>query len=86
MSEDKEEEDDDYDPTYDRVYSGIHLKMDEDTHTKKANQQEKMNVVENPYYGSAEVYRGDDFVVQGEKGEEKAAVCQQTENPYYEAS
>ena len=80
------EEEDDYDPTYDRVYSGMHLKMEENTNRKNTNQEEKIKVVENPCYGSGDFDRDDDFAVQGEEGEEKAAICQKTDNPYYEAS
>ena len=79
-------EEDDYDPTYDRLYSGMNLKMEEDTYNQKENKEEKVKVVENPYYGSGEFENEDDFAVKAEEGEKKAAICQKTENPYYETS
>ena len=83
---DDNEEEDDYDPTYDRVYSAMHRKMEQDSNKKEEDKEEKIKVVENPYYGSGELEKDDDLVVKAEEGEEKAAICQKTENPYYEAS
>ena len=83
---DDNEEEDDYDPTYDRLYSAVNLKMEGDINEKKENEEEKIKVVENPYYGSGEFENENDFEVKAEEGEKKAAICQKTENPYYEAS
>ena len=64
----------------------MHRKMEQDSNKKEEDKEEKIKVVENPYYGSGELEKDDDLVVKAEEGEEKAAICQKTENPYYEAS
>ena len=79
--DDKEEND--YDPTYDRVYS---LKPKEDENKMKESQEEKIKVVENPYYGSGELDADEDIVVRVESTNQTAAICKKTDNPYYDAS
>ena len=79
VSNDKK--DNDYDPNYDRLYS---LKPENNTDKKNEVQDEKIKVVENPYYGSGELDAEEDIPVRVESVELKAAICQKTDNPYYE--
>ena len=54
------------------------------TNAKKINQEEKIKVVENPYYGSGEISANDDFVVRVDSADQNATIIQKTENVYYE--
>ena len=62
------------------------MKPGVDIDGKKEAQEEKIKVVENPYYGSDELAADEDIVVRVESVNKNAAICQKTENPYYEAS
>ena len=81
-----EDDDEDNDPTYDRVYSEIRFKKDNSSEISKVNQDEKIKVVENPYYCSDDFNGEAYFTVEVDQGQRDVVVCHKKENPYYDAS
>ena len=81
-SDDKEDYDDD--PTYDRVYSGWGINTKQNRNDAEVKQEEKIKVVENPYYGSGELQANEDFVIRVDSTDQNAHIIQKTENVYYE--
>ena len=49
-------------------------------------QEQMIKVVENPYYGSGDLDADEDIAVRVDSVNKKAAICQKTDNPYYESS
>lgn len=62
------------------------MKPGGDTNETKKIQEEKIKVVENPYYGSDDLDADEDIAVRVDSVNQTAAICQKTDNPYYESS
>ena len=58
--------------------------MKQSGNSADVNQEERIKVVENPYYGSGELPANEDFVVKVDSVDQNATIIQKTENVYYE--